>query len=108
MKKEAENSLGQLSAEEVRARLERSARLWERYLAAGGSLAPEYDPSDPMHEFYLAEGIYEQHSIPSSLVREDVDFESLIEMARNCDSLESAYAKIQQFIKNMEFPKEAP
>lgn len=92
--------LGQPDAELVRARLARSARLWERYLAAGGSLAPEYDPSDPMHETYLAEGLYEQHSIPSELVREDVDFESLIEMARNCDSLESAHAKIQDYIKS--------
>lgn len=78
---------------------ERSNRLWQRYLAAGGSMAPEFDPTDPMHETYLEMGIYEQHSIPAILVREDVNFESLIEMARNCQSLEEAHEKLRPFVE---------
>ncbi len=78
-------------------RMARSALLWDRYLAAGGSLAPEYDSSDPMHEIYLEEGIYEPHTIPSDLVRENCDFESLIAATRACDSPAMAQTLIEKF-----------
>ena len=78
---------------------QRSQKLWERFVAADGSLAPEYDPTAPLHETYLEMGIYEQHSIPTVLVREDVDFEAIIEMARACQSLEEAHEKLRPFVE---------
>jgi hypothetical protein len=53
-------------------------------------LAPNYDPSDPMHETYLADEIYELGSIPNDLVHEEVDFESLIKKTLACNSFEAA------------------
>ncbi len=82
-------------------RWRRSRQLWERYLAAGGSLAPQYDPRDPMHKTYLAEGIYELGSIPSDLVREELDFEALIAATLRCDSLEAAQLEIENFRRNL-------
>lgn len=97
----AEELMGPERAEWVRLtpmeRMARSAILWDRYLAAGGSLAPEYDIRDPMHEVYLAEGIYEPHAIPADLVRENLDFESLIGATRGCDSIQAAQTLIQVF-----------
>ncbi len=38
--------------------------LCPKCLELGGSLGPEWDPTDPMHETYIEMGIYEQSDIP--------------------------------------------
>jgi hypothetical protein len=58
-----------------------SMKLWEIYLAAGGSLEPEYDPQSPFNNDYYPDGppadepqyVYVDHSDNHDATPEEID-----------------------------------